>query len=165
MFLVPLAVLAAGLLASWGDLASAAGTRAGGEVHIYLANAAADSDSPSDSYHTVILTGAINDYGVKGYRFVLTKGSFKVNDNAIIKKLIAIPVNPKTCVSAGTVRDPVPIVKGSGTGAYRGIRGVFQTTISTALIAPRLKNGKCNTSAKDYPAVFFARGAGTVSYK
>jgi hypothetical protein len=162
MFLGSLTVLTAALVGAWGGLA-AAGTRTAGSVHVYLEDPAADNNNGPK---TIILTGAITDYGVfNKHGFVLSKGSFNVNTDALAKKLIAMPVNPKTCASAGTVRGPVPIVKGTGTGAYRGIRGAFQTTVSTALIAPRLKNGKCNTSAKKYPAVFFARGSGTVSYK
>ena len=59
----------------------------------------------------------------------------------------------------------MPIVKGTGTGAYRGIRGTFETTATEASIDPRLKNGKCNTSAARFHGVLMVNAAGTASYK
>lgn len=163
-FLGPLAILATTLLAAWGGLASAAGTRAGGEVHAYQV------DPPHGNVGRIILTGAITDHGtdhegVAGggsfNKIVLSKGSFEIN----VSHVGNVPVDPKTCVSAGSASGGTPIVKGSGTGAYRGIRGTFQTTVTAASLLPR-KNDKCNTSAtRGYPAIFMAKASGTVSYK
>jgi hypothetical protein len=154
--------LAAALFAAWGGLASAAGTRAGGTVHAYEADAGKAG--------AIILTGAITDHGtdqsVPGHpnygKLVLSKGSFEINPSRIGN----IPLDPNTCVSAGSASGQVPIVKGTGTGAYRGIRGTFQTTVTSAAILPRLKNHTCDTSATHgYPSVFMARASGDVSYK
>lgn len=110
---------------------------------------------------TAILTGAITDHGIdhqgvagngKINRIALSKGSFEVNAAALDKKATTIPFDPKTCATAGTVTAQAPIVKGTGTGAYRGIHGTFQTTVSVAGIDPRLKNHQCNTNAKHFPA-------------
>jgi hypothetical protein len=141
-------------------LASAAGTRAGGTVHVYDADPYYAGNQPQ----TIILTGAITDHGVlKNDTFVLSRGSIKVNTGAIGKGLAAIPTDPKTCAADGTVKGSVPIV--TGTGAYRRIRGAFQTTVTAAYIDPRLKNGRCDLSATRYPGVLIAHGSGTVSYK
>jgi hypothetical protein len=168
-FLAPLTIIAVTLLAAWGSLAMAAGARAGGKVHIYEADT-----NDAGNLGTIMVTGAITDHGTdhqgvagdgKFNKLVLSKGSFEVDLGALGKKLGSIPVNPKTCASAGSATGQVPIVKGTGTGAYRGIRGTFETTATVVYIDPRLKNGKCNTSATHYPGVLMAIAAGTVSYK
>jgi hypothetical protein len=124
---------------------------------------------------TIILTGAVADHGKdhQGFagggtinKLVLSKGSLEINVGPIASKLSA-RVNPKTCSFADSATAPVPIVKGTGTGAYRGISGTFKTTVTTAGILPRLKNGRCNTSssAKLVAGILLAKGAGTVSFK
>lgn len=173
LFLGSLAILAAALLVAWGGLASATGTRAGGRVHVYEADT-----NDAGNLGTVIVTGAITDHGTdhqavagggKFNKLVLSKGSFEVDvgglGSGLGKKLHSIPVNPKTCASAGSATGQVPIVKGTGTGTYRGIRGTFETTATEVYIDPRLKNGKCNTNATRYPGVLMVKASGTVSYR
>lgn len=173
ILLASLAILATAVLAAWGALASAAGTRAAGKVHVYEADT-----KDAGNRGTIIVTGAITDHGTdhqavagggKFNKLVLSKGSFEINVGGLTsglgKKLHSLPLNPKTCASGGSATAQVPIVKGSGTGAYRGIRGAFEATATEAYIDPRLKNGKCDTSATHYPGVLMAKASGTVSYK
>jgi hypothetical protein len=164
--LAPLAIVSAALLAVSGGLASAAGTPTGGEVHIYEADTAL-----AGNLGTVILTGAVTDHGkdhqgVAGggaiNKFVLSKGSFELNVGGFA---LQFPVDPKTCSSAGSATATVPIVEGTGTGAYRGIRGSIRTTVTLASILPRLASGECNTSATRYPGVLLGSGSGKVSYR
>ena len=130
--------------------------------------------SPATS-DTIILTGAITDHGtdhqgVAGrgdYNLLaLSKGtfSFEVSDAGNLPPNFP-PLNPTTCSSDGTTTVPVPIVHGTGTGAYHGISGTFQITVTFASILPRLANGQCDTNATHYPGIQISRGAGTVSFK
>jgi hypothetical protein len=166
--LAPLALLSTGVLAIFGGLASADGSSTGGTVHIYEADTALDG-----SLGRVIVTGAITDHGIDHHsvahggaynRFVLSKGTFEIS-LAKFGNRLNFPVNPATCSANGTATAPIPIVHGSGTGAYKGISGTIQTTVTFAWVLPRLANGRCNTKATHYPGIGIARGAGTVSYK
>ena len=165
--LAPLAVLSAAALAVSGGLASANGASTGGEVHIYEADTALAGNVGHD-----ILTGAITDHGIDHQgvagsgdynKLVLSKGSFEISAANLPPNFP--PLNPTTCSSDGTTTVPVPIVDGTGTGAYHGISGTFHITVTFASILPRLANGQCNTNATRYPGIEISRGAGTVSYK
>ena len=167
-FLPVMAMTGTALLAIPAGLAAAAGPRSAGKVHLYEADTAL-----AGNLGTVILTGAITDHGrdhqgIAGggtiNRIALTKGSFEVDVGKLGRKLL-FPINPRTCSSAGSATAPVTIVQGTGTGAYRGISGTFETTASVASIAPRRKNGKCNTTATRYPGVLLVKGSGTVANK
>jgi hypothetical protein len=59
----------------------------------------------------------------------------------------------------------LPIVGGSGTGAYKGIAGSVDLTATGALILP-MKNGSCNTSNNANPVAGygFITGTGSVSF-
>jgi hypothetical protein len=166
--LAPLALLSAAALAASGGPASADGSSTGGKVHWYEADTAL-----AGSLGTVVITGAITDHGTdhqgvadggNDNRFVLSKGSFEISIAKFGNRL-NFPVNPTTCSADGTATAPIPIVHGTGTGAYKGISGAIRTTVTFAWILPRLANGHCNTNATRYPGIGIARGAGTVSYK
>jgi hypothetical protein len=166
--LAPLALLSTAVLAVSGGLATAAGSSTGGELHWYEADTAL-----ARSLGTVVLTGAITDHGTDHQgvadggnynRFVLSKGSFEISI-AKFGNQLDFPVNPTTCSADGTAKAPIPIVAGSGTGAYQGIRGAIDTSVTFAWILPRLPNGHCNTNATRYPGIALASGAGTVSFK
>jgi hypothetical protein len=165
-FLVPLAAVSAVLLAVSAGLASASGTSTQGNVHLYEADTAV-----AGNLGTVILTGAITDNGtdhqgdpVDGInRLEFSNGSFSIDVAKVGSMLQSLPLNPTTCSSDGTVTAPVPIVDGSGTGAYQGISGTFNITASVAFILPRL-HGKCDTTATQYPGVLIANGSGTISH-
>jgi hypothetical protein len=166
--LVPsLAVVGAAVLAVSGGLASADGSTTGGEVHVYEADTALDGPLGTD-----VLTGAITDHGTDHQgvaddgiynRLVLSKGSFEISTVNLLANFP--PLDSTTCASDGTETVAAPIVEGTGTRAYRGIRGTFQITVTFASILPRLANGQCNTTATRYPGIEISRGAGTVSYK
>jgi hypothetical protein len=165
--LVPLAVGLA-LFIVLGGAASAEGTSPGGEVHAYEADT-----SLAGHRGTVILTGAITDHGIDHQgvpedgtnRLELSKGSFSVYVNDLGNKLAAMPVDPVTCSADGSATAAVPIIDGSGTGAYRGISGTFVFTGTTAAILPRLPSGECDTNATKYWGILLAQGSGTVSFK
>jgi hypothetical protein len=166
--LTALGAVGLSLLAVSVGLARADGASGGGEVHLYEADTAL-----AGNLGTVIVTGAVTDHGkdhqgdpVDGInRLELSKGSFAINVNDIGGKLASLPVDPATCSSDGSATAPIPIVAGSGTGAYKGISGTIETTAAEAFIVPRLANGQCDTNATQYPGILIARGAGRVSFK
>jgi hypothetical protein len=170
MLLAPLAVTGVVLPIVWGGAASAAPTTAGGHVQLYEADT-----SIAGNLGTVILTGAITDVGTDQQgnpqdgtnRIILSKGSFSINVNDLGNKLASMPVVPRdmtTCSSDGSASAQVQIVAGSGTGAYTGISGTFNTTGAAAAIVPRLSNGQCDTSAPNW-GILTANGSGTVTYQ
>jgi hypothetical protein len=166
--LTALGAVGLSLIAVSGGLAWADGASKGGEVHLYEADTAL-----SGNLGTVVLTGAVTDHGVDHQgvagggeinKLVLSKGSFEVNVGGFGDTL-NFPVNPKTCSSDGSATAQIPIVDGTGTGAYKGISGTLDVTVATASIVPRLASRDCNTNATRYPGVLIASGTGTVSYK
>jgi hypothetical protein len=166
--LTALGAVGGSLLAVSGGLAWADGASTGGRFRVYEADTAL-----AGNFGTVILTGAVTDHGIDHQgvagggtinRLVLAKGSFEINVGAL-GSLLNFPVNPNTCSSHGSATAPVPIVGGSGTGAYQGISGTFEGTVAVASIVPRLANGSCDTNATQYPGVLIASGGGTVSFK
>ena len=168
--LVPLAAVGAAAVAASGGLALADGASSGGGVRLYEADTALDGN-----LGTVILTGAVTDHGIDhqdaggaGINLLkLSKGSFEINVNAVGSQLAAlpvVPVNRSTCSSDGwTKTAPVPIVPGSGKGAYKGISGTFNARAASAAIYRRTASGQCNSNATRYPGVLIANGTGTVS--
>jgi hypothetical protein len=70
------------------------------------------------------------------------------------------PNYPATCSVFDSITVPVPIVAGSGTGAYRGIAGTFTITVTGEEDLSR----PCNPSAKrPYWEVILLTGDGSVS--
>ena len=99
-------------------------------------------------FHAIV-SGVIGDYGpaVSIYpdgkvdlshnsemELRLTHGSFRLSiaalNNAFVKAATHEPIYPMTCTDLISVTGTTPIVAGSGTGAYRGIRGSFPLTIT-----------------------------------
>src|SRR5262249_46506561 len=99
------------------------------------------------AYWHAMMSGVIGDYGpaVSIYPdgqvdpahnsqmdLRLTHGSFRLSIAALDKKFVKAaahePVYPKTCSDLIRVTGTTPIVAGSGTGAYPGIRGSFALT-------------------------------------
>ncbi|MFG2040039.1 hypothetical protein [Dactylosporangium sp. NPDC048998] len=122
---------------------SPAALAAGGSVHL---TDYTDNDGPTS---TVILTGAVGDYGKaqsinpdgsvnpehnSQLNLMLTHGSFRLDIADLDKKFVTVlgklAVNTTTCSGTASVSEPVPVVTGSGTGAYQGIRGTFNLTIT-----------------------------------
>ena len=162
----PLAILGAVPVVLAGGAALAAGKPAGGVVHVYEVD-----PSLTSSVGDIILTGAITDHGkdhqgiaAKGTinKLVLTKGTFEVNTS---KLTVNPPLDPKTCTIAGSATGPVAIVTGSGTGAYRGLRGTVTTTVTIAGVLPKLKSGKCNGKAAPIAGFSWVKASGRVSFK
>ena len=152
-------MVSAALLAVSVGFASASGTSTQGEVHVYEADI-----NDAGNVGTVILTGAITDYGTDyqgagpdgSNRIVLTKGEFAVDVSKVGTKLHNLPVDPTTCSADGTVAGRIPIVPDSGKGAYAGISGTLDIKASEASIA-------CGgTSGEWFPGVLIVRGSGTV---
>ncbi|HEX3830500.1 MAG TPA: hypothetical protein VHW04_00945 [Solirubrobacteraceae bacterium] len=164
--LAPLAILGAVPALLVGGSAVAGGKPAGGVIHVYEVDSSLTSNRGD-----IILTGAINDHGkdrqgvaAKGTinKLVLTKGTFEVDTS---KLTVNPPLDPKTCTIAGSSTGPVSIVAGSGTGAYRGLRGTVTTTVTIVGVLPKLKNGKCNGNAAPVAGFSWIKASGKVSFQ
>jgi len=124
--------------------AARAVTAAGGTANIMIYSVNSDG-----AYFHAIVSGVIGDYGpaVSIYpdgkvdpmhnsemKLRLTHGSFRLSiaaiDKAFVKATSREPIYPKTCTDLISVTGTTPIVAGSGTGAYRGIRGSFPVTLT-----------------------------------
>jgi hypothetical protein len=104
-----------------------------------------DNDGPKS---TVILTGAIGDFGkaIRTYAngkiernynqldLTLTHGSFRLSiagiENNLVRAFSHFPSNTSTCSGIVTATGTAPIVADSGTGAYKTISGNFQMTVT-----------------------------------
>jgi hypothetical protein len=171
-FVAPLALVSAAALAVTTGFASASGTSGARLIHVYEADT-----NFAGNLGTVVLTGAITDHGTdcqacdptNGFNvFELSKGSFEIDVSEVGNKLGNVPVVPvdqTTCSSDGTVAGPIPIIPGSGTGAYQGITGTLNVHVSAAYLLPRLANGECDTNATQYPGIMVVNGSGTVTYQ
>jgi hypothetical protein len=125
---------------------TSATTSASGSGSTNLMVYSLDSDGPDFS---AVLTGAVGDYGpavtvgpdgkvdprhTSELELKLAHGSFRLGIADIDKKFVDAashePVYPDTCSTYVRVTAEVPIVPGSGTGAYRRISGGFTTTIT-----------------------------------
>jgi hypothetical protein len=95
----------------------------------------------------------------------LTHGSFRLSiaalDKAFVKATSHEPIYPKTCTDLISVTSATPIVAGSGTGAYRGIRGSFPVTITLN----EVEASPCRPSPGAFRAqLITVAGSGTVSF-
>jgi hypothetical protein len=159
--------------------AAAASARAaaatGGKANIMIYGVNTDG-----AYWHAIASGVIGDYGsaVSVYpdgqvdpahnsqmELRLAHGSFRLSiaalDKAFVKATVREPVYPKTCTDLISVNGTTPIVAGSGTGAYRGIRGVFPVTITLNEVEAR----PCQPSPDAFHAQLITlAGSGTVSF-
>ena len=113
-----------------------------GSTHL---TAYADNDGPTE---TIILTGTIGDYGkaVSIYpdgtidpdhdselSLQLSHGTFRLDIAALDKAFVQaissrFPTDPATCSGSVTVTRQVPVIAGSGTGAYERVGGSFMLT-------------------------------------
>jgi hypothetical protein len=101
------------------------------------------------AYFQAIVSGAIGDYGSTvsvdtdgnvdpshngTMELRLTQGSFALSAAALNEAFVKVgnqePIYPPTCTDLISVTGITPIVAGSGTGAYRGIRGSFSVTLT-----------------------------------
>jgi hypothetical protein len=177
------AALAGALVTSGGTMAASASTVTNGPVHVFVYG---DSSGVAS---TVVLTGAIGDNGTADsidangtpdastnteVLLALVQGSFAVSVVGLDKKIQSafskFQENPSTCSGYVSATASVPIVAGSGTGAYTGITGGFVLTFSLAEVGPKYGSGKhqgqCNNSNSSSPVAqaLMVTGSGTVSY-
>jgi hypothetical protein len=186
--LVPVLTLAAcGVLLTGGCVSAAAKTPAattapaaataaaatGGKANIMIYGANTDG-----AYFHAIVSGVIGDYGpaVSIYPngqvdpahnseelLRLTHGSFRLSIAAIEKTFLKVrePVYPNTCTDLIRVTGTTPIVAGSGTGAYRGIRGSFPVTLTLNEVEAK----PCQPSPGAFRTQLITLdGSGTVSF-
>jgi hypothetical protein len=143
------AILAAGMLfaaacASAATVAPVAGgTAAGSPVH--FSGFSQNSDGPD---FTVVLSGAVGDYGpavavhpngtvdpdhTSELSLRLKHGSFRLRIAALDKAVVAATgrwKTTRTCSFHATAAAPTPVVAGSGTGLYKGIKGSLDMTVT-----------------------------------
>jgi hypothetical protein len=147
----------------------------GGKANIMIYGVNTDG-----AYWHAIVSGVIGDYGpaVSIYpngqvdpahnsemELRLTHGSFRLSIAALDKKFVQAtshePIYPRTCTDLVSITGATPIVAGSGTGAYRGIRGSFPVTITLNEVEAR----PCQPSPGAFRAqLITVAGSGTVSF-
>ena len=125
-----------------------------------------------------VVSGAIGDYGpaqevspgstgVSAHggelELKLTRGTFRLNiadiDTKFVEGTSHEPVFPRTCSTYVSVSDAVPIVPGSGTGAYRGIGGTFAMTLTLN----EVHDSPCTASLSILRQVIVLSGAGNIT--
>src|SRR5215469_1059192 len=143
-----------------------------------LAHVTAYSINTDNPVLTAVVSGAISDYGpaeevspgstgVSAHgaelELKLTRGTFRLNIAGIDTKFSAgtsqEPIYPRTCSTYVSVSDAVPIVPGSGTGAYQGIAGSFAMTLTLN----EVHNSPCTTSLSILRQVVVLSGAGKIT--
>jgi hypothetical protein len=152
---------------------------AGGKVNVFVTQS-----SPNGSKGTIVVTGAIGDYGktlnvnksgqpnANGayVKVTLQQGSFLVNATKLNAKInhLQPTVNKATCSVSASGTGPVSL--SNGTGLYAGISGNLKITVTFAFVGPRLSSGphkgQCNES-NNAPALAQYQsitGSGTVSF-
>lgn len=155
--LVPLAaVLAIGAVLTV-DIASGQAAGNGGTFHVW------ETDNLVTGATSIIFTGAVNDYGVDHIgvagkhhqinKIVLQNGSFEVNTAKLnVKDHLVLG----SCTIVGKGSGPVPLVPGSGTGAYANVTGTSRATLEEVVVLPKTAAGGCDTSANATPLAGFA---------
>src|SRR6516165_6502965 len=170
------ALVAGGVSPATKAQASArAAAAAGGTANIVIYGVNTDG-----AYWHAIVSGVIGDYGpaVSIYPdgkvdpahnsemvLRLAHGSFRLSiaalDKAFVKATSHEPVYPKTCTDLIRVTATTPIVAGSGTGAYRGIRGSFPVTLTLNEVEAR----PCQPSPGAFRAqLITVAGSGIISF-
>jgi hypothetical protein len=149
-------------------------TTSRGTVH--LIGYSKNSDGPD---LTVIVTGAIGDYGqavtvhpngtidpehTSELSLGLRDGSFRLDIGSLDKKIVSVtshwPSTP-TCSFHLSVTAPTTVVAGSGTGSYRGVAGSISMTVTIDEVDVKPCPG--GTSKFLSQLIVFA-GSGTVSF-
>lgn len=125
------------------DARTASTAQAGRAVYL---TAYQDNDLPGA---TVVLSGAVGDFGEavsvlpngtvdpehgSQLRLGLTQGTFRLSIGPLHAKFVSslshAPYDLKTCSGHAAVTGDAPVVPGSGTGAYTGISGTLELTIT-----------------------------------
>jgi len=172
-------VVVLGSLLFSGASAFAAAAPAGGTIKVF-----GTPGGSNGSAGTVVITGAIGDYGKsvkassagkptkngKDTLLVLKKGTILIDATQVQSALqsVASPpadFNDVTCSASAVASDvAVPIV--SGTKAYAGITGSVTVNLTFAFFGPLKSSGKCDDSGNANPTAEFGSivGQGTVSF-
>ena len=138
-----------------------------GVVHVYAVNS-------GGSTGTIVVTGAIGDWGkdISGAspttnQIVLSKGSFDVNTAAIGRAFSkAKPKgDPANCGVVLAVSAPATL--SNGTGAYKGISGKVNLTVSNAALLPTKSDGTCDETPSSVALgeLTITQGSGTIAIK
>jgi len=150
---------------------AAAATSGKANIMIYAVNT-------DGAYWHAIVTGVIGDYGAAVSIYPdgqvdpahnseldlrLTHGSFRLSIAALDMKFEKAaahePVYPRTCTDLVSVTGTTPIVAGSGTGAYRRVRGSFPVTLTLNEVEAR----PCQPSPGAFRAqLITVAGSGTI---
>jgi hypothetical protein len=152
--------------------ATAAATPPGGPVKFWI------TQWTNDATGTVVITGAIGDYGTvttvnkngqpdqsgNWALVTLKNGTIKVNMTSFNKKALksSFPIKKTSCSSEGTISGSVTLA--GGTGHYTGISGRLSFSDTNAWILARTGSG--NTCSGNDVLSYFSleSGAGTVSF-
>lgn len=132
-----------------------------------------DNDSAQS---TVVISGKIGDFG-RAERssarsksimtLYLSHGTFQLDVTNLSKHFTAavgkVAFNQETCSGNLSVTSPVPIVAGSGTATYAGIKGSFDLTMSLDEVVPQQQH--CSASSKMVSQVIVSSGWGNISFK
>ena len=150
-------VILAAMVGGSAFASPAATMPAGGSIYVQ----ATGGEGPGG---TIIITGAIGDYGktlsidkngktdANGnyVKITLKKGTFEVNSTVLNKKTNTAPpiINASTCSFRSSGTGPVTLF--NGTGLYKGIKGKVLITLSFGGIGSTYKTGphkgQCNMS-------------------
>lgn len=144
---------------------------------VHLTDYAANTDGPRS---TVILTGAIGDYGVgtsvhpdgtvdpghaSQLKLTLTRGTFRIGIGNLHAKLVnafgRFPTNAGTCSGTISATETAPIVSGSGTGAYAHANGSFNLTATVDEVD---KKPVCDGTGAFLAQTTLITGYGTVAF-
>src|SRR5580692_6996306 len=173
--MLAIAVLAGALVTSECVSAAAQAPAATGTANIMIYSVNTDG-----AYFHAIVSGVIRGYGpavtiypdgkvdpAHNSEMVLrlNQGSFRLRiaalDKAFVKATSHEPIYPKTCTDLVSITGTTPIVAGSGTGAFRGIRGSFPVTITLNEVEAR----PCQPSPGAFRAqLITVAGSGTISF-
>lgn len=172
-------VAVAGMLFAGACTATASGAAARGQTTtsgpVHFSGFSLNSDGPD---FRVLLTGVVGDYGPAVTVFPngkvdpehqhqislrLKKGSFRLHFTRLNKAIVAVTSrwtkNP-TCSFHANVTAPTPVVAGSGTGLYKGIKGSLTMTVTIDEVDVRPCPGG---TSKFVSQNIFLVGSGTVS--
>ena len=172
---IVLAVAGCGSAATSTTASASTGTTTTASTNTHVTLYSINSDGPR---FQAIVTGAVGDHGqaVSVYpdgrvdpqhdsdlSLRLTRGSFLL-DGAILDQRVVTAFrrwrgNPATCSGSATVTAQVPVVAGSGTGAYRRVSGRFTLTATVDEID--VKSG-CTATGTFLAQVIVITGAGTI---
>ena len=139
------------------------------------------NDGPAEQ---VILAGAVADYGQAVsvnpdgsvnpehnslLELQLQHGTFRLDIAAIDKDFVyamghEFPSDPATCSGTVAVTHHVPVVKGSGTGAYQGASGDFTLTIALDEVDKPVGGRPCTGTQAFVSQTIVTSGPGNVRF-